>query len=70
MGLRNKRPRKLVYTVNRKGVYSGKKVQNAIKHYRFLKKRMDFEGETLWLKNAMKVVLVKLKKYSINPEKI
>ncbi len=70
MGLRNKRPRNLVYSVDRKWVYSGKKVQNAIKHFRFLKKRMEFEGETLWLKNAMKIVLVKLKKYSINPQKI
>jgi len=31
---------------------------------------MAFEGETKWLANAMTIVLVKLKKYGINPNKI
>jgi len=51
-------------------VYSGKKIENAIQHYKQLQKRVEFEGETLWLKNAMTIVLAKFKKYSINPNKI
>jgi hypothetical protein len=31
---------------------------------------MAFEGETLWLKNALAIVLTKFKKYAINPTKI
>lgn len=60
----------MVYSVKRKGVYSGGKIANAIKHYKNLQKRMAFEGETLWLKNAMEVVLAKFKKYSVNVNKI
>lgn len=70
MWLRNKRPRSLVYSVKRKGVYSGRKIKNAIKHYKNLEKRIAFEGETLWLKNAKEIVLAKFKKYSININKI
>ena len=60
----------MVYSVKRKGVYSGGKVANAIKHYKKLQTRMTVEGETLWLKNAMEIVLAKFKKYAINPAKI
>jgi hypothetical protein len=56
--------------VKRKGVYSGRKIKNAIKHYKNLEKRIAFEGETLWLKNAKEIVLAKFKKYSININKI
>ena len=70
MWLRNKRPHKLVYSVNRKGAHSGRKIQNAIKHYKMLEKRIATEGETLWLKNAKEIVLKKFKKYSINIDKI
>ncbi|PID83833.1 hypothetical protein CSB09_04135 [Candidatus Gracilibacteria bacterium] len=70
MGLRNKRPHSLVYSVKRKGVYSGKKVEKAIKHYKKLLKREELEGNTLWIQNAKKIVLAKFKKYSINPAKI
>ena len=66
----NKRPRRLNYAVNKKWPKSGSKVAKAISHYKILQKRIGFEGETKWLKNAMKVVLVKLKKYSINLNKI
>ncbi len=66
----NKRPRRLNYAVNKKWPKSGSKVQKAIDHYKKLQKRIEFEGETKWLKNAMKVVLVKLNKYSINLNKI
>ncbi|MBP6981398.1 hypothetical protein KBB25_01330 [Candidatus Gracilibacteria bacterium] len=70
MGLRNKRPHNLVYSVKRKGAYSGQKLQNTIKHYKKLQARIAFEGETLWLTNAMSIVMAKFKKYSINPSKI
>ncbi|MDD2694209.1 MAG: hypothetical protein PHY14_04830 [Candidatus Gracilibacteria bacterium] len=70
MGLRNKRPHNMVYSVKRKGVYSGGKLAHAIKHYKHLQKRIAVEGETLWLQNAMKIVLAKFKKYSINVNKI
>jgi len=66
----NKRPRRLNYAVNKKWPKAWTKVANAIAHYKKLENRISFEGETKWLKNAMEVVLEKLKKYSINPNKI
>ena len=66
----NKRPRRVNYAVNKKWPKSGGKVAKAINHYKKLQTRIGFEGETKWLTNAMKVVLVKLKKYSINLNKI
>jgi hypothetical protein len=70
MGLRNKRPRKAVYSVNRKSNKSGKKIENAIKHFKKLQTRIAFEGQTLWLTNALEFSKTKLKKYSINIAKI
>lgn len=70
MGVSNKRPRYLNYSVNKKGPKSGGKVANAIKHYKKLQARASFEGETLWIKNAMTFVLAKLRKYSVNLNKI
>ena len=70
MGVANKRPRRLNYAVNQKGPKTGDKVANAVKHYKKLLSRQSFEGETLWIKNALEVVLVKLKKYSVNLNKI
>lgn len=66
----NKRPRRLNYSVNKKGPITGSKVGKAVSHYKKLKTRIDFEGETKWLQNAMNIVLLKLKKYGINPNKI
>jgi hypothetical protein len=60
----------MIYSVKRKGAYSGKKIQHAIKHYKKLQERIGFEGETLWLANAMKIIQAKFKKYAINPSKI
>ncbi len=60
----------MVYSVDRKGAKSGSKVANAIQHYKHLQKRIAFEWETLWLKNAMTLVLAKFKKYSVNISKI
>ena len=70
MGLRNKRPRQDNYSVNRKGRKSGKKIENAILHFKKLQARIAFEGETLWLTNALEFVMKKFKKYSINSNKI
>ncbi len=66
----NKRPRRLNYSVNKKGPVTWGKVGKAISHYQKLKARLAFEGETKWLNNAMTIVLLKLKKYGINPNKI
>ena len=60
----------MIYSVKRKGAYSGRKIQNAIAHYKKLLARKEIEGETLWIKNAMSVVLTKFKKYAINVAKI
>jgi hypothetical protein len=60
----------MVYSVDRKGAKSGSKVAHAIAHYKTLQKRIDFEGNTLWLQNAMTRVLAKFKKYSVNIAKI
>ncbi|MCH8518445.1 hypothetical protein LAT59_01655 [Candidatus Gracilibacteria bacterium] len=61
----NKRPRRLNYSVNKKGPIGGTKVSKAIGHYQKLQERVSFEGETKWLQNAMQIVGVKLKKYGI-----
>ena len=60
----------MVYSVDRKGAKSGGKIAHAIKHYKNLQKRITVEGETLWLKNAVTIVLAKFKKYSLNINKI
>ena len=60
-----KRPRRLNYAVNNKRVKSTSKVANAVKHFETLKKRVEIEGETKWLKNAFLIVWKKLKKYWI-----
>ena len=70
MWVRNKRPHNMIYSVKRKWAYSGRKLQHAIKHYKKLQERIAFEGETLWLQNAMMIILAKFKKYAINPSKI
>ncbi len=70
MWLRNKRPHNMVYAVDRKGAKSGGKIGHAIQHYKTLIKRIEFEGNTLWLQNAMTRVLAKFKKYAINIAKI
>jgi len=66
----NKRPRKVNYSVNKKWPKSGWKVWAAVSHYQKLKKRVEIEWETKWLSNAFDIVMVKLKKYWINPNKI
>ena len=66
----NKRPRRLNYAVNKKRSVAWGKVGKAIDHYKKLEKRVKFEWETKWLKNALAVVTVKLNKYKININKI
>ena len=68
--MNNKRPRRNNYSVNVKGPRSGKKVENAIKHFKILQNRIEREGETLWIRNALVFVKAKLKKYSIPLSKI
>lgn len=70
MGVSNKRPCYLNYSVNKKGPKSGGKVANAIKHYKKPISTRVFRRETLWIKNAMTFVLAKLRKYSVNLNKI
>ena len=66
----NKRPRRLNYAVNKKRSVAWGKVGKAIAHYKKREKRVKFEWETKWLKNALAVVTVKLNKYKININKI
>lgn len=66
----NKRPRKVNYSVNKKWPKTWSKVAKSIVHFKKLQERLKFEGETKWLTNAVKIVLVKFKKYWINPNKI
>ncbi|MDR1988345.1 MAG: hypothetical protein LBQ24_06570 [Candidatus Peribacteria bacterium] len=65
-----KRPRRLNYAVNKISPKSGSKVKNAVASYKKLQKRLEFEGETKWISNALKVVKTKLDKYQINLNKI
>jgi hypothetical protein len=66
----NKRPRRLNYAVNKKWPKAWTKVEKAVSHYKKLLKREKFEGKTKWLSNAIDIVMVKLKKYQININKI
>ena len=61
----SKRWRKFNYSVNNKRKKSNLKVFKTIKHYDKLKKRVDKEWDTKWLKNAFFVVEKKIKKYWI-----
>lgn len=70
MSNNSKRPRRLNYAVNKKAAKSGEKVQKAVASYKKLQKRIEFEGETKWLLNAMKINEAKLNKYQINLNKI
>jgi len=70
MWLSNKRPRALNYAVTKKWAKSGRKIENAIKHFKNLEKRVATEWQTKWLTNARKFVVTKLRKYSININKI
>ncbi|MDD3302929.1 MAG: hypothetical protein PHN31_05190 [Candidatus Gracilibacteria bacterium] len=70
MGLSSKRPRRLNYAVNKIAAKSGNKVSNSIKSYKKLLERVEFEGKTKWLENALKFTEAKLKKYGINKQKI
>lgn len=60
-----KRPRRMNYAVNNKRPKSVLKVDNILRHYETLKKRVKIEWETKWLKNAFLVTNKKLKKYWI-----
>jgi len=66
----NKRPRRLNYAVNKKWAKAWEKISSAIEHYKKLEKRLAFEWKTKWISNAFNIVLLKLKKYWINPNKI
>lgn len=70
MWLSNKRPRALNYAVTKKWAKSWRKIENAIKHFKKLNQRLAIEGETKWLVNAKVFVMAKLKKYSVNINKI
>lgn len=70
MWLSSKRPHRLNYAVNKIGAKSGDKISNSIKTHKKLLMRVDFEGQTKWLVNALKISLLKLKKYGIKAEKI
>ena len=55
-----------LYNYNRARVKSGAKSQNTIDHKITLMKRVEKEGETKWLKNALMKVDAKLKAMGIN----
>jgi len=62
----NKRPRRVNYSVNKKGPITGNKVWKAISHYKTLQKRISVEWETKWIRNALQIVTQKLDKYGID----
>lgn len=67
---KNKRPRRLNYAVNKKWPKAWEKVRNAVASYKKLQQRIEFEGETKWLLNALMLNKAKLEKYQINLNKI
>jgi len=58
------------YNPNKKRTASRKKYEKAIRSYKKLLKRVEIEGETKWLKNAIVKAQAKLKKYGITEEMI
>ena len=70
MTLYSKRPRKFIYSVNKKSQQSGLKVEKAISHYKKLQKREAFEGRTPWIANAFAFVEAKLSRYGISLKSI
>lgn len=60
----NGKPRTM-FKVNRKRRASGDKLKNAQKNILKLQTRIKKEGETAWLKDAMKRAQARLKKYGL-----
>ena len=65
MTLYSKRPRKFIYSVNKKSQRTGLKVEKAIRAFRKLKQREAFEGRTPWIANAFAFVEAKLVRFGI-----
>jgi len=53
------------YKITRSGPKSNKKPDNALKAHAKLLKRIEVEGKTKWLINALDVNVRKLKKYGL-----
>lgn len=53
------------YKITRSGPKSSKKPVNALKAHARLLKRIESEGDTKWLQNAMQINILKLKKYGL-----
>ena len=66
MTLYSKRPRKFIYSVNKKSQQTGRKVEKAVLAYKKLKQREAFEGRTLWIANAFAFVEAKLVRAGIS----
>lgn len=56
------------YNPNKKRTSTWDKYEKAIKSYKKLLKRVEIEGETKWLKNAIAKAQAKLKKYGITED--
>ena len=54
------------YKITRSGPKSNKKPENALKEHSRLLKRVEMEGETKWLQNALAINAKKLKKYGLS----
>lgn len=65
MGLRNKRPRRLNYVVNKRGAKSGDKLAKTLASYRRIQRRFALEGQTKWLVNALAIVEQKIDRYGL-----
>ena len=60
-----KRPRNRIYIVSKRRQVTGDKVRNAQKTYEKLLKREKHEGKTLWLADALKKAVARLKKMGV-----
>ena len=56
------------YNPNKKRTPSWRKYEKLIAHYKKLLKRIEFEGETKWLKNALAKAQEKMRKYWITED--
>lgn len=61
---------RLLYKVNKLRVTNTDKVKESLKAFEKLMKRLEREGQTKWMINALKVAIAKLNKFGFNNDQI
>ncbi len=61
---------RLLYKVNKLRVTNTDKVKESLKSFEKLMKRLEREGQTKWMVNALKMAVAKLNKFGFNDTQI